>query len=888
MNKQSRKQMFARLIFYSLLINTLTPILALAETNKHAPECDVDQHATSRKQAHSQQKHSCCKQTVCCCPKPCKDEIFDFVIVGAGNTGCVLAHRLSEDGKFTVCLLEAGRDDARLPELLPEPSSADVPQPGDYHWGKYVRGGAITNFELDNRGFGSWFFYEKSNNRPNGNMVTAQSRFSGWGGCSSHNIGVDIRNTPQLWNSWELPEWSGGTEQNEFKDSPLIKYYKKIENRSQSLFNGGLELYNPDFPGSYGGFDATYYGFDGMVPLAYNPPDTLTFVLLHILNTTLQPFGYPSNLVDLDYPPTASQGGLSTTTLSAALQTNGSKITETGDAPAPGDFSNSVPFAVYNFPLYGDTGFKVPEEYQDLNNPNLDPTALLPIQRVSSANTYLYAAQNNPNAKLTIKSEVFVTNLIIKDKKAHGVEYYPHGYNVYQAGRNPNTEQAGYGGTVGDAKYNALLAKKEGKCKVFAKKAVILSAGVFNTPQILMLSGIGNKFDLEPLGIKSVVHLPGVGQHLIDQQELFMFWNYTPTPLTPQSTAFNVISAFTKPGDLNPSFDMIFVGTNQANQNYESLDPFVQKGWVGLRNIPGTNNSNTRNTFKNILLDPTNINANPGPITPTTVGPVVPPSAIPPTPPNGPWTVTFDVSPQTLSSGGYTVSGSINPNYNGTFTCTNILGTNVPNQTSITLAYPTDPGTFMGGPITITPNPAFVPVVVNPLNMMGMLLEQTKPNNLEGFVTLQSADPTVPPFIFINYLSEDLLDWETIMMNQVFPIWQGLQEVGYFKNLLYPAPSNLLFDGTDPLLPFSISNVDPAKLRTFLLNGVAGHHAMGTCKMGLANDPTAVVDQHGAVYGITNLYVADISIAPVSVQWPNGVCYVIGEKIADDILAAYS
>ena len=42
---------------------------------------------------------------------------FDYVIVGAGTSGCVLANRLSADPKVSVCVLEAGPSDRF--ELIP-------------------------------------------------------------------------------------------------------------------------------------------------------------------------------------------------------------------------------------------------------------------------------------------------------------------------------------------------------------------------------------------------------------------------------------------------------------------------------------------------------------------------------------------------------------------------------------------------------------------------------------------------------------------------------------------------------------------------------------------------------------------------------------------------
>ncbi|EAU85705.1 hypothetical protein CC1G_12262 [Coprinopsis cinerea okayama7 len=60
--------------------------------------------------------------------------------------------------------------------------------------------------------------------------------------------------------------------------------------------------------------------------------------------------------------------------------------------------------------------------------------------------------------------------------------------------------------------------------EVTAKKEVILSAGAYGTPQILLLSGVGNPSELQAKGITPVVDLPGVGKNMTDHPMLIMPW----------------------------------------------------------------------------------------------------------------------------------------------------------------------------------------------------------------------------------------------------------------------------------------------------------------------------------------------------------------------------
>ena len=120
---------------------------------------------------------------------------------------------------------------------------------------------------------------------------------------------------------------------------------------------------------------------------------------------------------------------------------------------------------------------------------------------------------------LTVRFDSLVTKIQIDDDKvAKGVEYL-EGESLYRADPRSRTT----------AKNNTGIPRT-----AYARREVIVSGGTFNTPQILMLSGVGAADELEEQGIPVVVDLPGVGKNLRDHYEVpvihefaenFTFWD---------------------------------------------------------------------------------------------------------------------------------------------------------------------------------------------------------------------------------------------------------------------------------------------------------------------------------------------------------------------------
>ncbi len=147
---------------------------------------------------------------------------------------------------------------------------------------------------------------------------------------------------------------------------------------------------------------------------------------------------------------------------------------------------------------------------------------------------------------------------------------------------------------------------------------------------------------------------------------------------------------------------------------------------------------------------------------------------------------------------------------------------------------------------------------------------QMRPQS-SGYVRITSADPRAPPIVNPNYLGEEV-DRMTLVaaLKKARALLQCQPIAGLIESETFPGPSTA---SDDDWLAFA---------RQY---GVSSYHLVGSCKMGPASDPLAVVDARLCVHGVDGLRVADSSIMPTM---PSGNTYaptmMVAEMAADLIL----
>ena len=126
---------------------------------------------------------------------------FDYVIVGAGSAGCVLADRLSADGKHQVCVLEFGGSDRSV--IIQMPAALSMPMRSKtYNWGYHTE---------PEPGLGG-----RSLHCPRGKVI---------GGSSSVNGLVYVRGNPLDFDRWESEGATG------WAYRQVLPYFRRAESR---------------------------------------------------------------------------------------------------------------------------------------------------------------------------------------------------------------------------------------------------------------------------------------------------------------------------------------------------------------------------------------------------------------------------------------------------------------------------------------------------------------------------------------------------------------------------------------------------------------------------------------------------------------------------------
>lgn len=126
-------------------------------------------------------------------------------------------------------------------------------------------------------------------------------------------------------------------------------------------------------------------------------------------------------------------------------------------------------------------------------------------RRITSAEAYLTPVRSQPN--LTVATNALATRIVLTDGRASTLEYEHNGETI----------------------------------QAHVRRELVLCAGAFESPKLLMLSGIGPADHLTELGLPVTLDLPGVGANLHDHPRIDVaFGNPSPTEIDPASNILEV------------------------------------------------------------------------------------------------------------------------------------------------------------------------------------------------------------------------------------------------------------------------------------------------------------------------------------------------------------
>ncbi len=293
---------------------------------------------------------------------------FDYIVVGAGSAGCVIANRLSKNQNNTVCIIEAGPKD----------------------WSPLIHIPAGFMYNLKNKKL-NWMYQSEPSWGTKGRSIGIP-RGKTLGGSSSINSVVFNRGQSMDFNVWAQKGNIGWS----YED--VLPYFINMETKT-------------------GAGDEGYHGSKGeqiISDLRWRDPLCDAFI---------------KGAIDHGIPYNDDYNGKKQEGVSYVQRTTSGRF------------------------------------------------------RRSSAKSFLNPIKNRKN--IHIITNAHVKKIILKNKKAEGIEYF-------------------------------LKNKKNEITKIYANKEVILSAGVINSPQILQLSGIGPAGLLKEHGIDVIHNLDGVGKNLRD------------------------------------------------------------------------------------------------------------------------------------------------------------------------------------------------------------------------------------------------------------------------------------------------------------------------------------------------------------------------------------